>query len=77
MFGLHLHNSRFTDLLFELSQNECEIDQYNTIQYKNSIAQYNLGIVQQPCTVYNMSITNYRISNFAYVHTMKNIFYRS
>ena len=78
MWNLHLHKSHFTDPLFELSRTEYEIGHCNTIQYnaiqcKNLIAQYDLVIVQQLHTVYNLSITNY----FPYVHSMKlAIFYR-
>jgi len=50
----------FTDLFFQLSWIEYEAGQYNTIQYKNLIEQYNLVIVQQLCTVYKLSITNYK-----------------
>jgi len=54
----YLHNSHFTDPLFELSQTEFQIGQYNTIQY-NTIAQYIFVIVQQLCTVYDMNVTHY------------------
>jgi len=55
---LQSHNSHFTDPSFELSRTEYEIGQYSTIQCSKSIAQYNLGLVQQLCTIYNMSFTN-------------------
>jgi len=35
--------------------------QYNTTQYKNLIAHYNLVIVQQLCTVCKVCIINYYI----------------
>ena len=41
----YTHNSHFTDPLFELSQTQYEIGQYNKTQYKNSIAQCSLVIV--------------------------------
>jgi len=72
VFGLHIH---FTDPMFELNRNEYEIGHYNTIQYKKLIAQYNCVIVQLPHTVCNMSITNYHVKNFAYVHNMKTLIY--
>lgn len=52
---LHVHNSHFTDPLFKLVA--INIKLVNIIHYKNLIAQYNL--VQQLCTIYNMSITNF------------------
>jgi len=37
VFGLHihLHNSHFTDPVFELGRNECEIGHYNTYSTKS------------------------------------------
>lgn len=66
---LRLHNSHFTDPLFELSQIAYEIGQYSTIKYNNLIAQYNLE-AQQLCTIYNMSVTNRCVYNFAYVQNI-------
>jgi hypothetical protein len=56
----YVHTSYFTDPLSELSRTEYEDGQYNTTQYKNLIAQYNLVIVQQLYRVCKMCIiTNY------------------
>jgi hypothetical protein len=37
----------------------------------NSIAQYSLATFQLLCTVYNMSITNFCVYNFAYVQNVQ------
>ena len=58
---LHLHNSYYTSVIWTKSNWICSWSN-NTIQYKNLIAQYSLVIVQQLCTVYNMSITD--ITNY-------------
>jgi len=55
----HIHNSHFTDPLFELSQTEYEIGQYNTTQYKNLIAQYNLVI--SPTAIYSLQNVYYKL----------------